>query len=106
MFWEFVLCFTIRWELSPLVLQAVLLFKDIYNEKLDWDDIIPEKFAKEWGNLLISFKDIKDINIDRYVSATSNPDDVLELHGLCDTSKVTYYAAIYFRVISNSSVVA
>ena len=32
--------------ISPLILQTRLLFKNICNEKLDWDDIIPKKFAK------------------------------------------------------------
>ena len=91
--------------ISPLVLQTHLIFKNICNEKLDWDDIIPEKFAKEWSNLLNSLGDIKHINIDRYVSTTSNPDDVLGIHYFCDVSKVAYCAAIYVRVISNSSVV-
>ena len=92
--------------ISPLSLQTRLLFKNICNEKLDWDDIILEKFAKEWSNLLNSLGDIKHINIDRYVSTTSNPGNVLELHGFCDASKVAFCTAIYIRVISNSIVVA
>ena len=91
--------------ISPLVLQTRLLFKNICNEKLDWDDVILEKFAKEWSVLLKSLGNIKHIDIDRYVSTTSNPDDIFELHGFCDASKVAYCAAIYVRVISNSSVV-
>ena len=65
---------------------------------------MPETFAKEWSNLLNSLGDIKHINIDRYVSTTSNP-DVLELHGFCNASKVAFYTPIYIRVISNSTVV-
>ena len=61
---------------SPLVMRTRLLSKNICKEKLYWDDIIPEKFAKEWNNLLNSLGDIMHINIDRYVSTTSNPDDV------------------------------
>ena len=91
--------------ISPLVLQTRLLFKIFCNEKIDCDDIIPEKFAKEWSNLLSSLGEIKHINIDCYVSTTSNPDDVLELHGFCDASKIAYCAAIYVQVISNSLVV-
>ena len=53
--------------ISPLVLQTRLLFKNICNEKLDWDDVIPEKFAKEWSVLLKSLGNIKHIDIDRYV---------------------------------------
>ena len=91
--------------ISPLVLQTRLLFKNICNEKLDWDDVIPEKFAKEWSVLLKSLGNIKHIDIDRYVSTTSNPDYIFELHGFCDASKVAYRAAIYIRVTCNSSVV-
>ena len=80
--------------ISPLVMRTRLLFRNICNGKLYWDDIIPEKFAMEWNNLLNSLGDIKHINIDRYVSTTSNPDEVLELHGFCD--KVAYCAATSF----------
>ena len=52
-----------------------------------------------------SLGNIKHINIDCYVSTTSNPDDVLELHGFCDASEVAYCATIYIPVISNSSVI-
>ena len=90
--------------IPPMVLQTCLLFKNICNKKLAWDDVIPNKFAKEWNNLLKSLGNIKHINIDRYVSTTSNP-DVLELHGFCDESTAAYCAAIYIRVISNSPVI-
>ena len=39
------------------------------------------------------------INIDRYVSTTSNPDDVLELHGFSDVSKVACCAAARFFLL-------
>ena len=90
--------------IPSMVLQTCLLFKNICNKKLAWD-VIPAKFAKEQNNLLKSLGNIKHINIDGYVSATSNPDDVLELHGFCDASTVAYCAAIYIRVISNSPVI-
>ena len=53
--------------LSPFVLQTCLLFKSVCNEKLYWNDIIPETFIKEWSSLLNSLGDINHINIDRYV---------------------------------------
>ena len=75
---------------------ARLLLKNICNKKLHWDKIIPKKFAKEWNNLLNSLGDIKHINNDRYVSTTLNPDEVLELQGFYDESKVAYCAARRF----------
>ena len=42
--------------------------------------------------------------IDRYLSTTSNSDDVLEFHGFCDVPNAVYCAAVYTRVISNYSV--
>ena len=54
----------------------------------------PKSLPKK-SNLLKSLGNIKHINIDGYVSTTSNPDDVLELHGFCDASTVAYCAAIY-----------
>ena len=91
--------------ISSLVLQTRLLFKNICNEKLYWDDIIPEKFTKEWSSLLNSLGDINHINIDRYIPTTSNSDDVLELHDFYDALNVAYCAAIYIGFISNSFVV-
>ena len=52
-----------------------------------------------------SLRDIKHINIDRYVSTTSNADDVSGRYGFCYASKVAYCDAIYIRVIFSSSVV-
>ena len=66
--------------ISPLVLQTRVLFTKISIKKINWDDVIHKTFAKELSNLLNSPRNIKHINIDRYVSTISNPDDVLELH--------------------------
>ena len=66
--------------ISPLVLQTRVLFTKISNKKVNWDDVIHKKFAKELSNLFKSPRNIKHINIDQYVSTISNPDDVLELH--------------------------
>ena len=51
--------------IPPMVLQTPLLFKNICHKKLAWDDVIPEKFAKEWNNLLKNLRNIKHISIDR-----------------------------------------
>ena len=84
------------------------LRKDVRNlSTSELSGLIPEKFAiEEWRNFLNSFGYIKHINIDCYISTTSNPDDVLELHGCCDASKVAYCAATYTRYIYNSSVIS
>ena len=63
--------------ISPLVLQTRVLFTKISNKKVNWDDVIHKKFAKELSNLFKSPRNIKHINIDRYVSTISNPDDVV-----------------------------
>ena len=77
-------------------MRARLLFKNICNKRLHRDNIIPKKFTKEWNNLLNTLGDIKHVNINRYVSTTSNPDEVLEPHGFYDESKVAYCAARRF----------
>ena len=85
--------------ISPIVLQAKLLFKDLCKLKYDWDTILKNDFSNKWYNYLNDLKNTDDIRIPRYVFyGLPQKQDLVELHGFADSSKDAYAAVVYCRI--------
>lgn len=82
--------------ITPVILPAKLLLRDLWNENLDWDDTVSEEFAAKWFEFLKNIEQLPTLKIPRWVS-TSSKSTKLELHGFCDASQNAYAASIYLR---------
>ena len=72
-----------------VVLQAKLLFQELRELKVDWDEIFDGDVAKKWDSLLKDLKDCGSICMPRFeLSYVRERIVSLELHGFCDSSKV------------------
>lgn len=72
------------------------------SNKLDWDDIVPEEFLKEWEKFSSNLYFLEKISIPRYLfEGTDNLN--IELHGFCDASCKAYGAVIYCRTIDSKN---
>ena len=88
--------FDILGWLSPVILQMKLLYRKLWQLKLDWDKEVPEELRlqhKEWReNLHI----LADVRLPRYYFSGKNPKNI-SLQGFSDASKEAFSAVIYIR---------
>lgn len=82
--------------ITPVILPAKLLLRDLWIENLDWDDSVSPKFANHWIEFVRNIQQLKHLKIPRWIS-TSSESSSLELHGFCDASQNAYAAVIYLR---------
>ena len=88
--------FDILGWLSPVILTMKLLYRTLWQLKLDWDKEVPEELRlqhKEWReNLHV----LADIRMPRYHFTGKNPRNI-SLQGFSDASKDAFSAVIYIR---------
>ncbi|XP_045495961.1 uncharacterized protein LOC123694542 [Colias croceus] len=82
--------------LAPVVTKLKLLFQSVWQEKLNWDDVIPTYIQREWFKLKADIENINNINIPRWIGCSKG--GLIELHGFCDASIKAYAATIYGRI--------
>ncbi|XP_062704112.1 uncharacterized protein LOC134286508 [Aedes albopictus] len=85
---------------GSLVIQGKILLQDVWREKVNWDEQIPDDIFVRWKLWLQALKDLDKIKIQRCYFPGYNPDsyESLELHIFVDGSAQAYSAAAYFRI--------
>ena len=85
--------------LSPIVIRFKILFQELCEAKVDWDQTISSPLLDEWNTLVNSLRDCCHIRVPR-CHYTCNSSEVVSqcLYGFCDASKRAYAAVIYLVV--------
>lgn len=81
--------------LSPVTINAKLIFQDLWKEKLGWDEVLGSQIQTKWIQYQKDLTQIQEIQIPRCV--TTGGERNLQLHGFSDASEKAYSAAIYLR---------
>ena len=90
---------------SPITAKIKTIFQMLCKDKLDWDEIIPQKIALIWNNFLEELNDLKEVKCSRFVFWDHFDSGVrVELHGFCDSSTEVYCAVVYLRLIYRGNV--
>ncbi|XP_013403245.1 uncharacterized protein LOC106168647 [Lingula anatina] len=83
--------------IAPVVLPAKRILQDLCREgKVDWDDVLPEKYLERWQQWLSSLPDLENLKIDRCFKSTHASDEV-QLHVFSDASSTGYGSVAYLR---------
>lgn len=69
---------------------------------LNWDEILPLTFQKQWEKLEVNIKMVEAIKIPRFIKTYDNSN--IQIHGFCDASEKVYAAVVYVRVQTNTGV--
>ena len=76
------------------------IFQLLCKDKLDWDEIIPEKIAVVWNKFVEELKHLAEVQHSRFVfTANFSSGSRIELYGFCDSSKEVYCAVVYLRLV-------
>ncbi|GFX72393.1 integrase catalytic domain-containing protein [Trichonephila clavipes] len=70
-------------------------FKQLWQCKLDWDDVLTNSIANEWREFVTTLKCIEEVKINRFIMADNNVRIVLQ--GFADASEATYGAVVYLQ---------
>ena len=82
--------------LSPVTICFKVLFKELCEAKLDWDDVIPPELQHKWKSLVSSLQKCQPISIPRYYfDGLSMTLSSYSLQGFHDASKLTYAAVVH-----------
>ncbi|GFX22242.1 integrase catalytic domain-containing protein [Trichonephila clavipes] len=71
------------------------MFKQLWQCKLDWDDVLLNSIANEWREFVTTLKCIEEVKINRFIMAHNNVRIVLQ--GFADASEVAYGAVVYLQ---------
>ncbi|GFY35316.1 integrase catalytic domain-containing protein [Trichonephila clavipes] len=76
------------------------VFKQLWQCKLDWDDVLPNSIANEWREFVTTLKCIEEVKINRFIMA----DNVrIVLQGFVDASEAAYGAVVYLQCFLHNS---
>ncbi|GFW63761.1 integrase catalytic domain-containing protein [Trichonephila clavipes] len=77
-------------------------FKQLWQCKLDWDDVLPNSIANEWREFVTTLKCIEEVKINRFIMADNNVRIVLQ--GFADASEAAYGAVVYLQCFLHNGV--
>ncbi|GFW96306.1 uncharacterized protein TNCV_572771 [Trichonephila clavipes] len=81
--------------LGPVIAKAKVFLQQLWQCKLDWDDVLPNSIANEWREFVTTLKCIEEVKINRFIMADNNVRIVLQ--GFADASKAAYGAVVYLQ---------
>ena len=91
--------------IAPVTAKIKTIFQLLCKDKLDWDEIIPEKIADVWTKFVEELKRLAEVRHSRFVLTSHfSSGSRFELHGFCDSSKEVYCAVVYLRIVYQGAV--
>ncbi|GFX23543.1 integrase catalytic domain-containing protein [Trichonephila clavipes] len=81
--------------LGPVIAKAKLFLQQLWQCKLDWDDVLPNSIANEWREFVTTLKCIEEVKINRFIMADNNVRIVLQ--GFADASEAAYGEVVYLH---------
>ena len=84
--------------MSPVTVSMKILFQEICNQKLNWDENLKGEIKSRWDKWIQDLSVTNEIRVNRCLYDSVGAEDVTEcyLHGFGDASKKAYCALIYF----------
>ena len=84
--------------IAPCLVMAKILIQQLWQEKIDWDEVLNTTLAEKWGIIRSDLENANGIYINRWMGTFSSRKDSIEIHGLCDASVQAYGTVVYCRV--------
>ena len=82
--------------LSPIVIQFKILFQQLCESKIEWDQPLSGELLLKWKSLISMLQGGPQISLPRcFLDGVSEEVESYTLHGFCDASKKAYAAVVY-----------
>ena len=76
---------------TPITIKAKMLIKEMWNAKMDWDDVLPAQMQDEWSKLKAEMDLLCQLKVQRQIHS----DGEIDLHAFVDASTKAYGAVVY-----------
>ena len=88
--------------LAPSIIKAKILLQQLWEQKVDWDNSVPEPICDTWLQWkcelsLLANKNVPCCYFPKTAQITS-----FQLHGFCDASELAYAGVVYLRMIDSN----
>ena len=87
---------------SPSTIKAKILLQKLWEQKVDWDDAVPQTVLEVWQRWRSELTLLSNKTLPRCYFPKRSVIQSLQLHGFCDASEDAFAAVIYLRVVSES----
>lgn len=88
--------------ISPITIRAKMLMQELWLEKFNWDDALPDGISTRWKNFKTELSLLENIVIPRWTRTLKT--STCELHGFSDASKLGMSAVVYLKINSTSNI--
>ena len=76
----------------PVTIRGKMPLRDLWSQKLDWDDIVSKEFQNLWSALSCDLAKLDSLQFLRFVISE---DDLADFYIFCDASKGAYGFSVY-----------
>ena len=83
--------------LTPFTVKAKILFQDLWQRELEWEDQLDEEVAAQWRSWKSHLPCLSRINIPRHFMA--NGRSIIKLRGFGGASPKAYGVAVYIQTM-------
>lgn len=84
--------------LTPFSMPAKLLLQELCRRNLEWDEVIPHAFSKQWSEWLQDLQKMDEFKVERCIKPIDFGAPVLaQLHHFSDASQVGFGTVSYLR---------
>jgi hypothetical protein len=78
--------------LSPAVIAYKIFLQKLWQDKLQWNELLPTHLQQEWNQLLQTIPTLSQLKINRKIICSNATN--IQLYGFCDSSKQAYRACL------------
>ena len=89
--------------ISPIVLHFKLIFLELCQKSLRWDDPVDENICSKWQALVRHLREVGTISLKRCYCQSNEDSRSVELHVFADASESAYGSCTYLRCEHESS---
>ena len=91
--------------IAPVTIKAKILLQRLWEEKIQWDDQVPEALLQIWLRWRTELKLLTEKNISRCYFPKDATIIYQQIHGFSDASELAYAAVVYLRQVDSTGTV-
>ena len=88
---------------SPAIITPKILLQRLWEERLSWDDAIPQAINNVWQKWIGEIDEFRRYSIPRNYFAQRTGIETVQLHGFSDASETAYAGVVYLRGLGKNN---